>query len=121
MTVTPEFQEASARACIRALRGLEKTAIMLETWGPEAFPSNEQGQVHFGRAMTDATAEAIRDAWRVAIREAEHFPETGSMVEQIGNLRNALGKIADLEASESGEPLDEAIAIAKSALSGQPT
>ena len=118
MSVSPEFQEASARACIRALRGLEQTATMLEKWGPEAFPANEHGQVHFGRAMNDAAAEAIREAWRVAIREVEHFPETGSLAEQIGKLRHALGKIADLEDSEAGEPLDDAIAIAKTALAG---
>lgn len=117
MTVTPEFMEASARACIRALRELEKTALMLEKWGPENFPANEQGQIHFGRAMTDSAAEAIRDAWRVAIREVEHFPETGNLVEQIGKLRHELGRIADLEDSEVDEPLDKAISIAKAALS----
>ena len=35
MTVTPEFKEASSRAAIRALRGLEQTAVMLEKWGLE--------------------------------------------------------------------------------------
>lgn len=44
MAITPEFKEASSRAAIRALRGLEQTAIMLEKWGPEAFPANEQGR-----------------------------------------------------------------------------
>lgn len=121
MTVSPDFHEASARACIRALRGLEQTAIMLEKWGPETFPAGPDGKIHFGRQMTDSTAEAIREAWRVAIREIEHFPPTPeSMVVQLGNLRQALGKIADLEDSEAGEPLDDAIAIAKAALSQQP-
>lgn len=121
MTVTPEFQEASARGCIRALRGLEQTAIMLEKWGPETFPADEDGKIHFGRLMTDSAANAIREAWRVAIREVEHFPNTPeSMVVQIGNLRHAPGKIADLEASEADEPLDDAITIAKAALSHQP-
>ncbi len=116
MDVSREFQEASARACIRALRGLEQTAIMLEKWGPETFPEDEQGRVHFGRAMTDSAAAAIREAWRVAIREVENFPEPGSMADRIGKMRHALGQIADLEDSEAGEPLDDAIAIAKAAL-----
>jgi hypothetical protein len=91
MTITPEFKEASTRAAIRALRGLEQTAIMLEKWGPEAFPANEQGQVHFGRAMTDAAAEAIRGAWKAAIVEAEDFPDDpNSLIEQRGKLRQAL-------------------------------
>lgn len=71
MTATPEFQEASARACIRALRGLEQTAIMLEKWGPETFPVGEDGKIHFGRAITDSAAEAIRDAWRVAMSQVD--------------------------------------------------
>lgn len=91
MTVTPAFETASARACIRALRELEQTAIMLEKWGPEAFPANEQGQVHFGRAMTDSAAEAIRAAWKTAIQEVEHFPddEAGWIAER-GELRHAI-------------------------------
>ncbi len=123
MTVTPEFQEASARAAIRALRGLEQTAVMLETWAPEIFPkvvvTNGVEQKEFGCIMMESAAEAIRETWRTAIREMEHFPENGSMVEQIGKLRHALGKIADLEDSEAGEPLDDAIAIAKSALANK--
>lgn len=91
MSVTPEFKEASARAAIRALRGLEQTAVMLEKWGPEAFPANEQGQVHFGRAMTDAAAEAIREAWKAAVVEVEAFPdEPANLIEQHGRLRKAL-------------------------------
>jgi hypothetical protein len=85
------FETASARACIRALRELEQTAIMLEKWGPEAFPADENGQVHFGRAMTDSAAEAIRAAWKTAIQEVENFPDdqAGWIVER-GNLRNAV-------------------------------
>jgi hypothetical protein len=120
MTVTPEFQEASAKACIRALRGLEQTAIMLEKWGPETFPADPDGKMHFGRVMTDSAAEAIREAWRTAIRDIENFPSNGSMAEQIVNLRHALGKIADLQDSEAGEPLDDAIAIAQAALAAKP-
>jgi hypothetical protein len=90
MSVTQHFA-ASARACIRALLGLETTAIMLEKWGPEAFPTNEQGQVHFGRVMTDAAAEAIRTAWKTAIQEIESFPDgEAGWIEERGRLRNAI-------------------------------
>lgn len=95
MTVSPEFQKASARACIRALRELEQTAIMLEKWGPECFPANEQGQVHFARAMTDSAAEAIRNSWKVAIGEIENFPDDDAgWIKERGDLRNALLLIA---------------------------
>lgn len=95
MSVTPEFKEASSRAAIRALRGLEQTAVMLEKWGPDAFPANEQGQVHFGRAMTDAAAEAIREAWKAAIVEVEAFPDDpNSLIEERGKMRQALLEIA---------------------------
>src|SRR5690348_7023651 len=88
---SPEFKEASSRAAIRALRGLEQTAIMLEKWGPEAFPANEQGQVHFGRAITDSAAEAIREAWKNAVVEVEHFPDDPvNLIAQRGELRQAL-------------------------------
>jgi protein gp37 len=53
-----------------AQRELEQTVIMLETWAPEIFPEvNEYGQVHFGRAIMDSAAQAIRDAWASAIAE----------------------------------------------------
>lgn len=127
MTVTPEFKEATSRAALRALRGLEQTAVMLEKWGPEAFPANEQGQVHFGRAMTDSAAEAIRAAWRNAIVEVEHFPDDPTnLIEQRGQLRQALLEIAvELEgATREGLTqeqavcgrISEALRIAKDAL-----
>jgi len=91
MSVKPEFETASARACIRALRGLEPTAIMLEKWGPEAFPTDENGQVHFGRAMTDAAAQAIREAWKTAIQEVENFPDDqAGWIAERADLRNAV-------------------------------
>jgi hypothetical protein len=68
--VTPEMLERSAKAAIRALRGLEQTAIMLETWAPEIFPEvNEIGQIHIGRAIMETAAQTIRDAWAAAIAE----------------------------------------------------
>lgn len=89
--VSREFEIASARACIRALRELEQTAIMLEKWGPDAFPANEQGQVHFGRAITDAAAEAIRKSWKTAIQEVENFPDDHSgWIAERGALRSAI-------------------------------
>lgn len=96
MTVTPEFKEASTRAAIRGLRGLEQTAKMLETWAPDVFPEiNEQGQKHFGRVMMESAAEAIREAWRGAIVEVEAFPDDpANLIEERGKLRQALLEIA---------------------------
>jgi hypothetical protein len=96
MTVTPEFKEASARAAIRALRALEQTAIMLETYAPEIFPEvNEQGQKHFGRVMMESAAEAIRDAWKAAIVEVEAFPDDPTnLLEDRGRLRQTLLEIS---------------------------
>lgn len=68
--VTPEFIDRSAKAAIRALRGLEQTAIMLEAWAQECFPEiNENGQKHFARVMMESAAEEIRNAWANAIAE----------------------------------------------------
>ena len=73
MTVTDTFKDDSARAAIRALRGLEQTAIMLEKYAPEIFPNvNEHGQKDFGRVMMESAAQAIRDAWADAIRDTEN-------------------------------------------------
>jgi hypothetical protein len=121
MTVTEKFKEASALAAIRSLRGLEQTAIMLETYAPEIFPevkiTNGIEQKHFGRVMMESAAQSIRDAWAAAIHEVEAFPlDTDGIIEQRGKLRRALQKIADLADSEAGEPLDEAIEIANDAL-----
>lgn len=73
--VTPEFLDASARAAIRAIRGLEQTAIMLETYAPEIFPETKEVngvvQKHFGRCMMEGAAKAIRDAFQQSIREIE--------------------------------------------------
>lgn len=96
MGVTEEFKEASTRAAIRGLRGLEQTAIMLETYSPDVFPEiNEQGQKHFGRIMMESAAAAIRDAWKSAIVEVENFPdEPANIIESHGRLRQALLEIA---------------------------
>lgn len=39
---------------------LATCATMLETYGPDCFPANEHGQVHFARAMMDSVAAEIR-------------------------------------------------------------
>jgi hypothetical protein len=98
MTVTPEFKEASTRAAIRGLRGLEQTAIMLETYAPDLYPEiNGKGQKHFGRVMMESAAQSIRDAWKGAIVEVEAFPDTpASIIEQRGKLRQALLSVATL-------------------------
>jgi hypothetical protein len=73
MSVTEQFKDDSARAAIRALRRLEQTAVMLETYAPEIFPNiNEQGQKDFGRVMMESAAQAIRDSWADAIKDVEN-------------------------------------------------
>lgn len=73
MTVTDTFKDDSDRAAIKALRGLEQTAIMLETYAPEIFPSvDEHGRKDFGRVMMESAAQAIRDAWSDAIKDVEN-------------------------------------------------
>ena len=76
MPVDQEFVERASRAAIKALRGLEQTAIMLETYAPEVFPDvNEQGQIHFGRALMESAAKSIRQAWADAIAEVSAMPD----------------------------------------------
>jgi hypothetical protein len=49
---------------------------MLEKHAPEIFPEvNDKGQVHFCRAMMEAAAEAIRNAWQ----EVCTAPTTGNV------------------------------------------
>jgi hypothetical protein len=76
MTVTEKFKNDSAIAAIRALRGLEQTAIMLETYAPEIFPETTEVngvlQKHFGRVMMESAAQAIRESWANAIKETEN-------------------------------------------------
>ncbi|MBP6228490.1 MAG: hypothetical protein KA472_11210 [Pseudomonadales bacterium] len=73
MTVTEQFKDDSARAAIRALRGLEQTARMLETYAPDLYPEvDEHGRKHFGRVMMESAAQAIRDAWADAIKDVEN-------------------------------------------------
>jgi hypothetical protein len=47
---------------------LERCAKMLDTYGPECFPANDKGQVHFARAMMESTADEIR-AFLYAMKE----------------------------------------------------
>lgn len=121
MAVTAEFKEASTRAAIRGLRGLEQTAVMLEKWAPEVFPEvNEQGQKHFGRVMMESAAEEIRNAWKGAVVEIENFPDDPSnIIEQRGQLRRALLQIATLLLAVAGpdepQPPDVVLANAREA------
>lgn len=80
--VTEEFLDRSARCAIRALMSLEATAKMLEKWGPECFPANDKGQVHFARALMDAAAESIREAFQNAIKQVE-TPRTPPAVAKV--------------------------------------
>lgn len=42
------------------VESLLRCATMLDTYGPDCFPANEHGQIHFARAMMDSTADEIR-------------------------------------------------------------
>lgn len=42
------------------VEALAQSATMLETWGPECFPVDEHGKVHFARAMMEGVAVEIR-------------------------------------------------------------
>lgn len=39
---------------------LARCAVMLDLYGPDSFPANEKGQVHFARAMMESVADEIR-------------------------------------------------------------
>lgn len=126
MPITPEFKEASTRAAIRGLRGLEQTAIMLEKWAPEIFPETKEVngvvQKDFGRVMMESAAEAIREAWKNAIVEVERFPDDpANLIEQRGKLRQTLLEIAALlrDTTAAQDPsgyVREAFDLAKNAL-----
>ena len=114
MTVTAEFKEASARAAIRALRGLEQTAIMLETYAPELYPevkvTNGVEQKHFGRVMMESAAQAIREAWASAIHEVEAFPDDpANLLEQRARLRAALLHYTDPTYHDGGKAAKTAL------------
>lgn len=57
------------------LDGLAMVVRMIETWGPETFPVNEFGQIHFGRAMLESAAGEIKAY--LARLEAAPPPEPG--------------------------------------------
>jgi predicted ArsR family transcriptional regulator len=98
MTVTDKFKDDSAYAAIRALRGLEQTAIMLEKWAPDVFPEvNEQGQKHFGRVMMESAAQAIREAWAQAIKDAENSQRAEHVAELDGTRDAFRSLIAAIE------------------------
>jgi len=67
-SATNEERAAAFRALIRngdgkpdgTREGLAQCATMLDTYGPECFPANEQGQVHFARAMMESVTDEIR-------------------------------------------------------------
>lgn len=105
MTVTDKFKSDSAMAAIRALRGLEQTAKMLETYAPELYPDvDEHGRKHFNRVMMESAAEAIRRAWKDAIAEAENS-ERADHVAEVERLREALVEISKGAGPFSRDPL----------------
>lgn len=87
MTLLNELRTARAlrsetaslgEAAIRELRGLEQTAIMLEKQAPELYPEVKDGKVHFGRAVMESAAEAIRQAWANVIAAGTKGGTNGS-------------------------------------------
>ena len=90
--VTEEFMNRSAKAAIRALMSLEATAKMLEKWAPEVFPDvNDKGQVHFGRALMEAAAESIREAFGNAIKQVATPNPPPSVAAAVARAEEARG------------------------------
>lgn len=95
MTADDGFVEASGRACIRALRSLEQTAIMLEQQSADYYPAAADGKVHFIRAIMESAAESIRSSWASAIKEAELFgkppnEQVERLMEWVGDLQSGM-------------------------------
>ena len=111
MTVTEKFKNDSAMAAIRALRGLEPTAIMLEKYAPDIFPEvnvvNGVEQKHFGRLMMESAAQGIREAWAQAIKEAENS-DRADMVAEVAALIKAVRSL--LNGLDTGEAWIDTIA-----------
>lgn len=116
MTVTDKFKNDSAIAAIRALRGLEQTAIMLERYAPDLYPDvDEHGRKHFNRVLMESAAEAIRQAWKDAISEAENS-ERADLVAENERFRNALSDIASGFSCLQGYSAADAAQTAREAL-----
>lgn len=50
---------STMQATPEMIEDLRMGAVGIRRWMPEALPANEQGQVHFARALAEAAAEAI--------------------------------------------------------------
>jgi hypothetical protein len=50
---------------------LERCVRMLNTYAPECFPANEQGQIHFARAMMEGVADEITKYLAAAERDRD--------------------------------------------------
>lgn len=72
LTKTAEPQSVGVPADL--LEKVRMGAVGIRTWMPETLPANEQGQVHFARALAEAAAEAIE-----AILPALTTPPTPSI------------------------------------------
>lgn len=49
----------SAAIDLDPLDELRQCAVMIRTWIPEVYPTNELGQVHFARAVMESVATVI--------------------------------------------------------------
>lgn len=58
---------------VELVEDLRLAASSIRTWMPETLPANEQGQVHFARALAESAAEAI-EAYLAALNAYEQPP-----------------------------------------------
>lgn len=77
------------------LEELALSATMLERWGPETFPANSLGQVHFARAMMESTAKTIRaflaaQAPTPSWRSLDDAPRDGEVLAALKHLNVVL-------------------------------
>ncbi len=56
------------------LEDMRLAAAGIRRWMPDTLPANEIGQVHFGRALAEAAAEAIEAYLARIMPEVPHEP-----------------------------------------------
>lgn len=83
---------------------LERCAKMLDTYGPDCFPANDLGQVHFARAMMESTADEIRAF--VGGEFAALRLDLSRLTAELGQARAALEEIAERDCPTVGGEMD---------------
>lgn len=53
----------------RVVEGAERSAKALRRWGPECFPADANGQVHFARALMESVADDLEGKSEVSVEE----------------------------------------------------